>query len=114
MAAPDRSVALPLQLRPRDLYITQVGLATEMGRYGSLTGERSVSAPMFEHAVLQDSGSAFDRRCHRVRRLASSGVPSQIFRRYASNAGFSLGVNGRSMIGGVTPGFVVSSGAAGF
>jgi hypothetical protein len=47
----DRSVALPLQLRPSDLYITWVGSATEMGRYGSLTGELSVSAPKFDHAV---------------------------------------------------------------
>ena len=51
VATPDRSVALPLQLRPSDLYIIQVGLVTEMGRYGSLTGELSVSAPKFEHAV---------------------------------------------------------------
>lgn len=51
VVVPDRSVALPLQLRPSDLYITQVGLATEMGRYGSLTGDLSVSAPKLEHAV---------------------------------------------------------------
>lgn len=44
-------VVLPLQLRPGDLYITQMGLATPMGRYGSLTGELSVSAPKLEHAV---------------------------------------------------------------
>jgi hypothetical protein len=51
VAVADRSVALPLQLRPSDLYITQVGLTREMGRYGSLTGELSVSAPKLEHAV---------------------------------------------------------------
>lgn len=51
VATPDWSVALPLQLRPNDLYITQVGSATEMGRYGSLTGQLSVSASKFEHAV---------------------------------------------------------------
>lgn len=56
VAAPDRSVALPLQLRPSDLYITQVGSATEMGRYGSLTGELSVSAPKLEHAVRSLAG----------------------------------------------------------
>ncbi len=51
VAVPDRSVALSLQLRPSDLYITRVGMATEMGRYGSLSGELSVSTPKFEHAV---------------------------------------------------------------
>lgn len=51
VATADRSVALSLQLRPSDLYIIQVGLATEMGRHGSLTGELAVSAPKFEHAV---------------------------------------------------------------
>lgn len=51
VAVADRSVALPLQMRPSDLYITQVGLSTEMGRYGSLTGDLSVSAPKLEHAV---------------------------------------------------------------
>ncbi len=51
VTVPDKSVALPLQLRPDDLYITQVGPTTEMGRYGSLTGDLSVSAPKFEHAV---------------------------------------------------------------
>ena len=54
---PDRRVALQLQLRPSDLYITQVGLADDMGRYGSLTGELSVSAPKFEHAVRSLAGS---------------------------------------------------------
>jgi len=38
------------------MYITQVGLASEMGRYGSLTGELSVSAPKFEHAVRSLAG----------------------------------------------------------
>jgi len=56
VATPDRSVALLPQLRPCDLYITQVGLASEMGRYGSLTGELSVSAPKFEHAVRSLAG----------------------------------------------------------
>jgi len=56
VTVPDRRVALQLQLRPSDLYITQVGLATEMGRYGSLTGELSVSAPKFEHAVRSLAG----------------------------------------------------------
>jgi hypothetical protein len=31
VATPDGTVSLPLQLRSSDLYITQVGLATEMG-----------------------------------------------------------------------------------
>ncbi len=56
VATPDRSAALPLQLRPSDLYITRMGLATEMGRYGSLTGELSVSAPKLEHAVRSLAG----------------------------------------------------------
>lgn len=51
VATQDRSVALALQMRPSDLYITQLGLATDMGRYGSLTGELSVSAPKLDHAV---------------------------------------------------------------
>lgn len=51
VATADRTVALPLQLRPSDLYITHVGAATEMGRYGSLTGDLSVNTPKLEHAV---------------------------------------------------------------
>ena len=51
LMTPGSSVALPLQMRPRDLYITQVGLASDMGRYGSLTGELSVSGPKLDHAV---------------------------------------------------------------
>lgn len=47
----DKSVTLPLQLRPSDLYTTRIGATTEMGRYGSLTGDLSVSAPKLEHAV---------------------------------------------------------------
>jgi len=38
---------------------------------------------------------------------------TQIFRKYASSAGTSLWVKGRSITGGVTPGFVVNSGAPG-
>ncbi len=56
LAVSDRSVTLPLQLRLNDLYITQVGSATEMGRYGSLTGELSVSAPKLDHAVRSLAG----------------------------------------------------------
>ncbi len=56
LATSDRSVVLPLQLRPQDLYITQLGSATQMGRYGSLAGELSVSAPKLEHAVRSLAG----------------------------------------------------------
>ncbi len=48
---PDGQRALSLQLRPSDLYITRMGAATDMGRYGSLTGELSVSAWKLDHAV---------------------------------------------------------------
>ncbi len=51
LVVPDRSATLTMQLRPADLYITHLGAATEMGRYGSLTGELSVNAQKFEHAV---------------------------------------------------------------
>jgi hypothetical protein len=43
-------------LRTSDLYITQVGAAAAMGRYGSLTGELSVSAPKLEHALRSLAG----------------------------------------------------------
>lgn len=51
VATPDGRQALPLQLRPDDLYVTRVGSSTDMGRYGSLTGSLSVSAPGLDHAV---------------------------------------------------------------
>lgn len=54
----DRQGQLELQLRPADLYITRVGSSTEMGRYGSLTGELSVSAPKLENAVRSLAGGA--------------------------------------------------------
>lgn len=38
-------------MRPSDLYITQIGMDTQMGRYGSLTGALAVSTPKLKSAV---------------------------------------------------------------
>ena len=48
---PGNGVRLNLKMRPSDLYITQIGMDTQMGRYGSLTGGLAVSAPKLENAV---------------------------------------------------------------
>ena len=54
------------------------------------------------------------RRSPAIWRAARVGqVADQILRRYASRAGTSASVNGRSWTGGTTPGCVVSKGAAG-
>lgn len=47
----DQQVALPLRIRPSDLYITEVGTWADMGRYGSLTNDMSVDAPKFDNAL---------------------------------------------------------------
>lgn len=56
VASADGRAKLDLSLRPSDLYITRVGVATEMGRYGSLTSTLAVSAPTLEHAIRSLSG----------------------------------------------------------
>ncbi len=92
VATPDRSVALPLQLRPSDLYITQAGLSTEMGRYGSLTGELSVSAPKLEHAVRRlASGTVHGDEAFGLRGLVVFCVAEALrFDSLASDVGFAL------------------------
>lgn len=90
--APDRSVALQLQLRPSDLYIIQVGSATDMGRYGSLTGELSVSAPKFEHAVRSlASGTVHGDEAFGLRSLVVFCVAEALrFDSLAYDIGFAL------------------------
>lgn len=92
VATLDGTVGLPLQLRPSDLYITQVGLATEMGRYGSLTGELSVSAPKFEHAVRSlASGTVHGDEAFGLRSLVVFCVAEALrFDSLAHDVGFAL------------------------
>ena len=92
MSTSDGSVALPLQLRPSDLYITQVGLVTGMGRYGSLTGELSVSAPKFEHAVRSlASGGVHGDEAFGLRSLVVFCVAEALrFDSLAHDVGFAL------------------------
>ena len=92
VVVPDRSVGLQLQLRPSDLYITQVGVATAMGRYGSLTGELSLSAPKLEHAVRSLArGTVHGDEAFDLRSLVVFCVAEALrFDSLAHDVGFSL------------------------
>lgn len=90
------SVALPLQLRPSDLYITQVGPTTAMGRYGSLTGELSVSAPKLDHAVRSlASGTVHGDAAFALRSLVVFCVAEALrFDSLAHDIGFAMRMTG--------------------
>ncbi|MEJ8826796.1 hypothetical protein WKW80_33135 [Variovorax humicola] len=92
VVTPDRTVALSLEMRPNDLYITRVGLATEMGRYGSLTSELFVSAPKFEHAVRSlAAGSVHGDQAFGLRSLVVFCVAEALrFDSLAHDVGFAL------------------------
>jgi hypothetical protein len=88
----DRSVGLSLQLRPSDLYITRVGSAAEMARYGSLTGELSVSAPKIDHAVHSlASGTVHGDEAFGLRSLVVFCVAEALrFDSLAHDVGFAM------------------------
>ncbi len=96
VATADRRVALPLRLRPSDLYITQIGAVTEMGRYGSLTGELSVSAPKLEHAVRSlAAGTVHGDKAFEMRSLVVFCVAEALrFDSLAHDIGFALRTSG--------------------
>ena len=92
VATADRSVALLLQLRPGDLYITEVGATSAMGRYGSLTNELSISAQKFEHAVRRlAGGTAHGEEAFGLRSLVVFCVAETLrFDNLAHEVGFAL------------------------
>ena len=92
VATPDGTVALALQLRLSDLYITQVGLAREMERYGSLTGEMAVNAPKLENAVrCLASGTLHGEESFAMRSLVVFCVAESLrFDSLAHDVGFAL------------------------
>lgn len=82
-----------------------------------VTGERTVGEvgqfPVVSAWKIEaDLDVVPDDSSHATGRRPSRWV-SQIFRRYASRAGTSASVNGRSCTGGTTPGCVVRNGAVG-
>lgn len=103
--SPDGGEALAMQMRPDDLYITQIAGHREMGRYGSLTGELHCSGALLSHAVhALSNGTAHGDKAFGLRSLVVFCVAESLrFDGLARDVGYTMLTGQNKVIGTETP-----------
>ncbi|MFT3820095.1 MAG: hypothetical protein QM750_21195 [Rubrivivax sp.] len=101
----DDAQALKLQMRPRDLYITQIAGHMDMGRYGSLTGAGRVDGERLSHAVHALSrGRVHGDEAFELRSLVVFCVAESLrFDGLARDIGYTMLVGQNKVLGTETP-----------